>query len=194
LQSSNETLDKMLKRLSPRTVKGRRQGGLPRFTSEDVASIKADTRPVSHIAAAWRACYDTIARVREEGRFAGIPYVTRDEVLSGKMELMKDAPLPKNNRPGRKKVKPELDLDIETKYEIAYDMRAANVVAKKHRLTPEDVYAIRHELGIDQIKRRVYRATMLAIAASTSDTPKIAKAYKLSEETVDRIRNSYLAR
>lgn len=164
----------------PANAQANRKGGVPKFFKHEVLAIREDERTIGDIAVAWNCSFDTILRVRQQGRFANIPYVARDEIemVDGVAHrvIMRDfSPVgSKKGRPfksGRK-----MALTQEEMVAIAQDARHSNIIAKDYNISRAYVNKVRRELGtvllhrvpltdaiIDEIKRAPGRYEDIAL-------------------------------
>ena len=172
----------------------RHKGGVPKFFSHEVAAIRADPRTIVEIAEEWACSFDTILRVRQQGRFASVPYVARDDVQtiegSERRIIMREyqpATASKKGRPfksGRRE-----PISSKEMIAIAQDARHANLVAKDFQISPAYVNKIRREMGTALIHRApLTDGTIAQIEAAKGGYEDIALTYRIPTALVKWIK------
>jgi len=142
------------------TENGTRKGGVPKFFKHEVEAIREDERPLTDIAHDWACSFDTILRVRQQGRFADVPYIARDELdmavdpVSGLIANPPAREMLKENKRGRPFKSGRRDpVTAVERAQIAQDPRHAQLVASDYKISRAYVNQIRREMGTTLLHR-----------------------------------------
>lgn len=159
--SASALLDEMHDMMSaPVTPRGNqskhRPGRLPLFYRHEVERIKADPRSDIAVAEAEGVSRITIARVRETGKYKGIPYIPRDEIdreaqARGEQPHMYDQYKVSHMR-GRRTVAGAEPPSEDMRRAMAYDKREAAQVAAAYGVSKSFVYKMRNKFGVRWVR------------------------------------------
>lgn len=177
----------------PKWANEKRKGGVPKFFKHEVLAIREDDRPIGEIAETWGCAFDTILRVRQQGRFKDVPYVARDEieVVDGVPQrvIMRDFSMvgSKKGRPfksGRRE-----PLTKEEMVAIAQDPRHSHQVAAEYMISRAYVAKIRREMGTTLLHRVPLTDGIIAqIEADPGGYEDIALKYRVPTALVKWIK------
>lgn len=133
-----------------------RPGRLPLFYRSEVDRIRADTRSDTAVAEAEGVSRLTISRIRETGKYKGIPYIARDEVDREAQARGEQTHMVyqyrKRTAMGRPPVSGRLPPNDDERKAIAYDKREASVVAQAYGVSRSFVYKMRNQFGVRWVR------------------------------------------
>jgi hypothetical protein len=176
-----------------------RGGRIAKFYRAEVELIKQDGRPLNEIAEEWGVSYDTILRVKERGRFLGVPYIPRDEVdrrlnYGGErlQPVMKDFPLVRGRKKGRPfKSGRTAPFTEAERQEVAQDLRHAKELAAEYNVSVSYIERIRREMGVSHIRRGPLNEKIVAaIKADQRRYEEIASKWKIPTSVVQQIKEA----
>jgi hypothetical protein len=172
-----------------------------------VDAIREDNRSSATVADEWGVSYDTIQRVRQRGRFAGVPYICKEqaavrrkyptlldttpveEVLAAHFE--KHKPEPKKPLPvGRKFLSGRAPLALDEIAAILVDKRPARIVARDYHLQSNYVMKLRRDYASDSDYAAKVERLRDRILADKRELTKLAVVYKLPVKVIEGIKHA----
>lgn len=172
-----------------------RGGRLPAFYRAEVDAIRLDMRSMQQIADAYKVSITTIARVKQRGRFAGIPYIPRDEVDrreaypegETRAPQMKDFVVPKTGRRGRPFANGRAALTDAEMASVLHDPRHPRDVAAHWGLATSYVISLRRRHGIAQ-RGPLSEAVKQMIRDDPREPEVLAVIYKLPAKVIRHMK------
>lgn len=162
----------------------KQRGGMPKFFKHEVEAIREDKRIIAEIAQEWGCSFDTIMRVRQQGRFKDVPYVARDDIEM--VEGVEHRTVVQNYRAPRvKKGRPfksgrREPVTAKEMADIAQDARASFEVAEDYNVSRAYVNKVRREMGTTLYHRAPLTEGIIAeIAADGRSYNELALAYRI---------------
>lgn len=179
-------------------------GRQPIFYAHEVDEIRADKRSSAVVADEWGVSYDTIQRVRQRGRFRGVPYVTKEQaslrrkyppLFSTEPVEEWQPPKPdaftttKPNPVGRKFSSGRAPLTLDEIAAILVDKRPTRAIARDYHLQSNYVQKLKRDYATeDDLKERIERCRD-AVLADDRDVKTLSMAYKLPRGVIERIKH-----